>query len=89
MTIEKDRLGQTLHDAEAALEDQWARQHDAELLQQIRRKMTSGLHCLKCGKTLEATDAGKTQLFVCPQATAHGWTERRSTRFPKVDHQNS
>jgi hypothetical protein len=72
---EKDHLGQTLHDAEAALEDQWARQHDAGLLEQIRRKWTSAFHCLKCGKTLQSKTVGQTQLFACSEG--HGaWIDR-------------
>ena len=74
MANEKDHLGQKLRDAEAAREDQWARQHDAELLEQIRKKATSALHCLKCGKTLQGKTLGKTQLFACPEG--HGaWIE--------------
>ena len=67
MTNEKDTLGQKLRDAEAALEDQWARQHDAELLEQIRKKLRSTFHCLKCGKTLERRQLGATRLFACPE----------------------
>lgn len=67
MATEKDHLGQKLHDAEAALEDQWARQHDAELLEHIRQRLTSALHCLKCGKTLQRKTVGKTLLFACPE----------------------
>lgn len=70
MATEKDHIGQKLRDAEAAREDQWARQHDAELLEQIRKKWTSALHCLKCGKTLEGKTFGRTQLFACPEG--HG-----------------
>ncbi len=70
MATEKDRLGQKLHDAEAALEDQWARQHDAELLEQIRQRLTSALHCLKCGKTLQSRSLGKARAFACPDG--HG-----------------
>ncbi len=74
MASEKDRLGQTLHDAEAALENQWARQQDAELLEQIRKKSTSALHCLKCGKTLQPKALGKERLLACPEG--HGaWVE--------------
>ncbi len=74
MASEKDRLGQTLHDAEAALENQWARQQDAELLEQIRKKSTSALHCLKCGTTLRPATVGKTHLLACPEG--HGaWVD--------------
>lgn len=85
MANEKDYLGQTLHDAEAALENQWARQHDAELLEQIRRKWTSAFHCLQCGKTLERRTLGKAQLFACPEG--HGaWVDGATMdSIPKVD----
>jgi hypothetical protein len=81
MADEKDHLGQTLHDAEAALENQWARQHDAELLEHIREKWTSALHCLKCGKTLQGKTLGKVQLFACPEG--HGaWVD--GTTFDSI-----
>jgi hypothetical protein len=74
MANEKDIMGQTLRDAEAALEAQWARQHDVELLAQIRKKLTSTFHCLKCGKTLKRKNLGAAQLFACPDG--HGaWVE--------------
>jgi Zn-finger nucleic acid-binding protein len=40
------------------------------LLEQIRKKWTSALHCLKCGRTLQSKTLGKTQLFACPEG--HG-----------------
>ena len=74
MANEKDNLGQKLHDAEAALEDQWARQHDAELLEQIRKRLTSALHCLNCGKTLKRRTLGAAGVFACPDG--HGaWVD--------------
>ena len=36
----------------------------------IRKKWTSALHCLKCGRTLQAKIVGKAQLFACPEG--HG-----------------
>ena len=56
MATEKDRLGQKLH--------------DAELLEQIRQRLTSALHCLQCGKTLQSKSLGKTRAFACPDG--HG-----------------
>ncbi len=74
MASEKDTLGQKLRDAEAAREDQWARQHDAELLEQMRKKWTSALHCLKCGEILQGLTLGKAQLFARPPG--HGpWVD--------------
>ncbi len=49
----------------------------AELLGQMRKKWTSALHCLKCGKTLQSLTLGKTQLFACLKghgAWVHGAT---------------
>ena len=74
MANEKDTLGQALHDAEAALEAQWARQHDAELLEQIRKRLTSTFHCLKCGKNLERSQFGATAMFACPDGHG-GWID--------------
>ncbi len=58
MATEKDHLGQTLHDAEAARENQSARRHDAELLEQIRKQWTSALHCINSGKTPQPKAVG-------------------------------
>lgn len=61
---EKDRLGDKLHDVEAAREDQWARQHDAELLKQIRERPVK-LNCPKCGMQLAARKSGPVVLQSC------------------------
>lgn len=66
MADEKDRLGDKLHDVEAAREDQWARQRDAELLEQIRQKQLGTMHCPKCGKALVAKKQGAVQILACP-----------------------
>jgi hypothetical protein len=50
----KKTLGQKLHEAEGALEDQWARQHDAELLEQIRKKSRSMNHLPHMRQTLHS-----------------------------------
>jgi hypothetical protein len=72
---EKDPLGQKLHDVEGARVDQWARQHDAELLEQIHNKWTSALQSLKGGKTRRGQIFGKRQAFACPEG--HGaWIDR-------------
>ena len=39
MADEKDRLGDKLHQAGRAREDQWARQLDAEIIERLRRKI--------------------------------------------------
>lgn len=57
MADEKDRLGDTLHRAERAQEDQWARQRDAEILQRLRQKYLKPIPCPQCGKNLDAAVA--------------------------------
>ncbi len=66
MADEKDRLGEKLHDVEAAREDQWARQRDAELLEQIRQKQHGAMHCPRCGKTLVEKKQGAVIFLACP-----------------------
>jgi hypothetical protein len=36
MSGEKDKLGEKLHDVEAARENEWARKRDQELLEKLR-----------------------------------------------------
>ncbi|HXN84747.1 MAG TPA: zf-TFIIB domain-containing protein [Candidatus Binataceae bacterium] len=66
MADEKDRMGDKLHDAERAREDQWARQRDAELLEKIRTKATAAMHCPKCGKVLVEKSHGTLHTLACP-----------------------
>ncbi len=66
MADEKDRLGQKLHDVEAAREDQWARQRDAELIEQLRQKQKGAMHCPRCGKALVEKNHGAVTLLACP-----------------------
>ena len=63
---EKDRLGDKLHDVEAARENQWARQRDAELLKRIRERPAK-LQCPKCGMQLAARKLGPVVLQSCPK----------------------
>ncbi len=56
-----------LRDAKAARENQWVRQKDTELLEQMRKKWTSALRFLKCGQILLSLTLGETQLFACPE----------------------
>ena len=64
MADEKDRLGDKLHDAAKAREDQWAREEDERLIQRQRAKMTkekqagASLQCPQCGKSLVAKTLG-------------------------------
>lgn len=66
MVDEKDRLGDKLHDAEAAREEQWARQRDVELLAKMRQKAAAALHCPKCSKALVERKQGGATILACP-----------------------
>ena len=66
MADEKDRLGDKLHDVEAAREEQWARQRDAELLEKLRQKQSAAIHCPRCGKVLAAKKQGAVEFLACP-----------------------
>ncbi len=72
MADEKDRLGDKLHDAAKAREDQWAREEDERLIQRQRAKMTkekqagASLQCPQCGKPLAATADSGIAMMACP-----------------------
>ena len=66
MADEKDRLGDKLHQSEKALEDQWARQQDAELMEKMRKKSSVALSCPKCGKPLIEMAFGAIHTQACP-----------------------
>ncbi len=67
MVDEKDRLGQKLHDVEAARENQWARQRDIELIEKLRQKKQAGeTLCPQCHKPLVQKTLGKHRVFACP-----------------------
>jgi len=42
---EKDHLGDKIHVAEMAHENQWARQSNEEILARLRRKYIKAMHC--------------------------------------------
>ncbi len=65
---EKDRLGDKLHDVEAAREDQWAHQRDQELLEKMRKKLGPGaaLQCPRCKRPLEARAQNGVGMLACP-----------------------
>ena len=54
MSDERDRLGDKLHQAEIARENQWARQRDQEILERLRRKYVKAISCPRCGDGLDA-----------------------------------
>ena len=69
----KDRLGNKIHDAEAAREDQWARQHDAELIEKMRGRLPK-MSCPHCKQALVAKTEAGVHAHSCP--SGHGaWLE--------------
>ncbi|MGA2412569.1 MAG: hypothetical protein ABSG46_19565 [Candidatus Binataceae bacterium] len=52
MSDGKDRFGDKLHDVEKAREEQWARQHDQELIEKMRHRH-EGMKCPECGEQLD------------------------------------
>jgi Zn-finger nucleic acid-binding protein len=77
MADEKDRLGNKIHDAERGRENQWARQHDQEILQRLRRKYVKTIHCPQCGKNLDARVAIGLGGMACPDH--HGaWADQET-----------
>jgi uncharacterized OB-fold protein len=67
MADEKDRFGEKIRDSEKAREDQWARQRDAELLEKIRQKGLTAMHCPRCGKGLVDKVQDGVHILACPQ----------------------
>jgi len=66
MADEKDRLGDKLHQAGRAREEQWARQRDDEIIERLRRKYVKPIHCPQCGKNLNARVAIGVGGMACP-----------------------
>jgi len=77
MADEKDRFGDKLHQSEKALEDQWARQHDAELLEKIRQKGLSAMHCPRCNSNLVDRVHNGVHLMACPKDDG-AWLEAQA-----------
>ena len=67
MAIEgKDRLGNKIQDAEAARENQWARQHDEELLEKMRKRLDH-IACPHCKQFLVAKTEEGVHMMACPK----------------------
>jgi uncharacterized protein YbaR (Trm112 family) len=80
----KDRLGNKIHDAEAAREDQWARQRDAELLEKMRERLHK-MVCPHCKQFLVAKTESGIHTQSCP--TGHGaWLEASQLKAVLKDH---
>ena len=79
MADEKDRLGDKLHQAGRAREDQWARLLDAEIIERLRRKYAKPIHCPQCDKNLDARVAIGLGGMACPND--HGaWADDETLR---------
>jgi hypothetical protein len=80
----KDRLGSKIHDAEAAREDQWARQRDAELIEKMRERLAK-MACPHCKQFLVAKTESGVQTQSCP--SGHGaWLEAPQLKAVLKDH---
>lgn len=75
---EKDRFGEKLRDAEKAREDQWAAEHDRELLEKLRVKRAEqqpievgagpapGTPCPHCRQPLARAELFGVEILACP-----------------------
>jgi rubrerythrin len=76
MASEKDRLGDKLHDAEKAREDEYFARRDRELIEKLKREkeqeFKKDLHaakdmtCPRCGKTLQQRVERGVTVDQCP-----------------------
>jgi|GEM_PF-411319 len=88
MGDEKDRLGDTLHNVEMGRENQWARQHDAEIIERLRLKYAKGVKCPHCGSRLDARVAIGVGGLACP--THHGaWADKEALEQIRVRLENA
>jgi hypothetical protein len=74
MEDQKDRFGDKIHDLEKVREDQWAREQDKMLLEQMRARQHSMLHCPRCQAQLVAQVGGELTIMACPDGHG-GWLE--------------
>jgi uncharacterized protein with PIN domain len=90
---EKDRFGEKLRNLEKAREDQWAAQHDRELLERLRLKQAElrqavkdateamGSLCPHCNQQLVKVEKAGVAVLTCP--TDEGmWIEK--SEFDKL-----
>jgi hypothetical protein len=75
---EKDKLGEKLHDVEAARENEWARKRDQELLEKMRQakhdgdaahaaRSASAAICPECKQELVPNTEQRVGGLICPQ----------------------
>jgi len=77
MADEKDRFGDKLHDVEKAREDQWAREQDQRLLERLRQKRQTEIHCPQCNSKLSARAAIGIAMMACDNG--HGaWLDHEA-----------
>ena len=77
MSDQRDRLGDKLHLAEVARENEWARQRDAEIIHRLREKYLKPISCPQCGQRLDARVAIGVGGMACP--SHHGaWGDEKT-----------
>ena len=77
MSDQRDHLGDKLHLAEVARENQWARERDAEIIDRLRRKYLKSINCPQCGERLDARVAIGVGGMACP--SHHGaWADEEA-----------
>ena len=74
MDDQKDRFGDKIHDLEKVREDQWAHEQDRALLEKMRSRQSSTLHCPRCEAKLVAQAGGELIILACPNGDG-GWLE--------------
>ena len=74
MDDQKDRFGDKMQDLEKVREDQWAREQDRALLEKMRARQRSTLHCPRCEAQLVAQAGGELTIMACPNGHG-GWLE--------------
>ena len=85
MPIEnKDRLGAKIRDVEKAREDQWARQHDEELLEKMRKRLDH-IACPHCKQFLVAKTEDGVQMMACPTGDG-AWLDASALKHALKQH---
>ena len=74
MDDQRDRFGDKIHDLEKVREDQWASEQDRVLLEKIRARQHTALHCPRCETPLVAQAGGGLTIMACPNGHG-GWLE--------------
>ena len=88
MSNQGDHLGDKLHLAEVARENQWARQRDAEIIDRLRQKYLKPINCPQCGERLDARVAIGVGGMACP--SHHGaWADGEALEQLRVRLENA